>query len=704
MAVAKTPSSGSCIDYRAPCTRGENRLCDIFRNISQWNELFWYVHLELKELFPGELSLVDTYEGSMGCRCHYAPQHVHAAATALSHLLTRHHCLVSVHVTSHVFDSHRELICEALRNSLNLRKLALNVETETAQPTPSFLATLPHLKQLRELELVGTPFENTSLKGLPEFLASTRSLTTLTMPHFRVQGEDAAMIIQALKGNATIEALSLNVCLLSPVLSRWGVSIADYLSKNQTLRTLNVTSYNPFSFIEIRLFIEALYRDHNISELSFIDFALDTENINLITRLLCHNRSVRRFHLDKCFWCDYEVKFDADGYVDSMVELGGGTSLISPWLTLLANNKTLEELTLDLSLFSPEECRSFFEALARNESLKKVNVQDFRHKDVAEICRALRDNNVQERVFFGNHYVTQDTPQGLPECKEISCISVDEHRMCEFQPVYPTLRLLPTCEHVKSLCLMMGEELFNSTWSSLIANYITTTKALRELKLEFVSGNWYDVNRPERALLEALSVNTSIQRLSVEGLCFVESEAQVLVDTLISSRTLWELTYKPGYHLSATWFVEKLSQNVSRNYTLLVVNVYRYEELCTELFAIADVVRRNNTLVTRAAHFVAGRRDRHGAAAAELVHHHPVLVTKVQELASVNENEAVSKIKVSMKSFVELDDFMSVAGVVKDTVACYKREDGQRQLTDLNIHCWLHLRDYLKVGDIQGSL
>ncbi|KAL1472369.1 hypothetical protein MTO96_039385 [Rhipicephalus appendiculatus] len=132
--------------------------------------------------------------------------------------------------------------------------------------------------------------------------------------------------------------------------------------------------------------------------------------------------------------------------------------------------------------------------------------------------------------------------------------------------------------------------------------------------------------------------------------------------------------------------------------------MYRYEELCRELFAIADVVRRNNTLVTRAAHFVAGRRDRHCAAAAELMHHHPVLVTKVQELASVNENEAVSKIKVSMKSFVELDDFMSLAGVVKDTVACYRREDGQRQLTDLNIHCWLHLREYLKVGDIQGSL
>lgn len=335
------------------------------------------------------------------------------------------------------------------------------------------------------------------------------------------------------------------------------------MSENQTLRTLSVTSCNQFSFMEVRLFIEALHRNDTISELSFIGFSLDTENIKLITRLLCQNRSVKRFHLDKCLWHDYGVKYDADGY---MVELGNGTSLISPWLTLLAKNKTLSELTLDLSYFSPQECRSFFEALARSDSLKKVNVQGFRQEDVAEICRALRDNGVQERLFFSNHYVLQHTAQVLPECKEISCISVDNLMFYGFQSLYSTLRLLSTCKHVRSLCLVMEEELFNGTWSSLIANYITNTTALRELKLKFVSGNWYDVNRPERTLLEALS-NTSIQMLSIESLCFDETETQLLVDTLHSSQTLWDLTYKPEDHLSATLFVEKLAQNVSTNYS-----------------------------------------------------------------------------------------------------------------------------------------
>ncbi|KAH7943539.1 hypothetical protein HPB52_009195 [Rhipicephalus sanguineus] len=635
---------------------------------------------------------------------HYAPQHVHDAATVLGHLLTRHRCLVSVYITNHVFDSNRELICDALRKSTNITKFELYLQPQTTKPTPTFLAALPHLKQLRELNLVGTPFENTSLEGLPEFVASARSLTTLTMPHFCVQGEDAAMIIQALKRNATIKTLSVNACLLSPVLSRCGVNLADYLSENQTLRTLSVTSCNRFSFTEVRLFIEALFRSDTISELSLIGFSLGAKNIELITRLLCQNRSVKRFHLDKCLWYDYEVKFDADDYMDSRVELGNGTSLISPWLTLLAKNKALIELTLDLSSFSPEECRSFFEALARSDSLKKVNVLDFRHKDVAEICRALRDNGVGERLLFSKYYVLHDTAQALPECKEISCINVNNLMFYGFQPLYSTLRLLPTCKHVRSLCLVMREELFSGTWSSLIANYITNTTLLRELKLEFITGSWNDVNRPERTLLEALSVNTSIQLLSIESLCFDETETQVLVDMLHSSRTVWDLTYKPEYHRWTTLFVEKLAQNVSTNYTLLSVNVFRYEELCSQLFAIADVVRRNNTLVRRAAHFVGGRRDRHCAAAVELVHFHPVLVTKVQELTSVDENEAVSLINGSLKSFTKLDDFMCVAGVVKDTVTCHRRDDGQKQLTDLNIYCWLRLRDYLKVGDVLGSL
>ncbi|KAL3194402.1 hypothetical protein MRX96_046094 [Rhipicephalus microplus] len=152
MAMARTPISGSSIDYGATCTSSKGSLCHIFRNLSHWNELFWYVQLELKELSPGELSLVDACRRFMKCHLDCAPEHVRDAVAVLGNLLTRHHCLVSVNLANHMFDGHREIVCDALRKSANnLRKLELNVETKNGQPTPSFLETLPHLKQLQEV-------------------------------------------------------------------------------------------------------------------------------------------------------------------------------------------------------------------------------------------------------------------------------------------------------------------------------------------------------------------------------------------------------------------------------------------------------------------------------------------------------------------------------------------------------------------------
>ncbi|KAL1471656.1 hypothetical protein MTO96_039815 [Rhipicephalus appendiculatus] len=102
----------------------------------------------------------------------------------------------------------------------------------------------------------------------------------------------------------------------------------------------------------------------------------------------------------------------------------------------------------------------------------------------------------------------------------------------------------------------------------------------------------------------------------------------------------------------------------------------------------------------RAAHLVNGRRRKYGAAAAELVHSNPGLVEKVQELASVDEDEAVSRIKKSLKSFSKLDNFMRLAGVVKYGVTCHSRDEGQKQLVDIGRDCWLYIRQYLKVADI----
>ncbi|KAL1483506.1 hypothetical protein MTO96_033138 [Rhipicephalus appendiculatus] len=146
--------------------------------------------------------------------------------------------------------------------------------------------------------------------------------------------------------------------------------------------------------------------------------------------------------------------------------------------------------------------------------------------------------------------------------------------------------------------------------------------------------------------------------------------------------------------------MRKLSPNFSNNYSLLGMRLQLPWHIGGDWYTVAEVIRRNCSLVTRAAHFVTGRRLRYCAEAAELVHSNPGLVEKVQELASVDENDAALRIKTSLRSFSELNDFMRLAGVVKYGVTCHSRDDGQKQLVDIGRDCWLCIRQYLKAGDI----
>ncbi|KAL1487421.1 hypothetical protein MTO96_046558 [Rhipicephalus appendiculatus] len=627
------------IKYQTPCMRNEGRLCNVFADLTRWNEIFWQVGLQLREFSPGQLSLVKMRHKDAHPN-RWRPSEKEAA-TLLANLLSHHRCIVSVHLNDPVFSGHHQIVCDALRESSNLRALKLGplalVMTNASQ---SFIAALPHLNQLQELEFSSVSFNRPSLECLSEFLASIRSLTTLTMTDQSIAGDDAIVFLEGLGQNVTISTLSFHISLLSTVS---GLDIfTEYLRCNQTLRSLTVASRPSSCAFDLRPIIEALVYNDTISELNLIRFSLDNLNNEIITDMLSRNRGLTKFHLVNC-----------------ILSISGSTQ-ISSWSTALAKNNTLQELTLDLSWIEPEYYGSFFWALARNTSLKKVNVPTFRQEDVAQICRALQDTKVPERFFIGQHEVRIDTAAKLPECKELSCICVCRSRN-EAEPMHTTLRLLPNCNHVRSLCLEIFGPAFNG---------------------------------------EAVSKNKSIRRLSLEGLFIDDEEAQILVDTLQSSRTLCHLFFYPYNILENLGLILRLSPIISSNYMLLGLHINWNAYLLGDLYPIADIVRRNNSLVTRGAHFVMGTTHRYCAAAAELMQFNPGLVEMVQELASVDETEAVSRIEDSLKSFIELDDFMRLAGVVKYSVTCHKRDDGRKQLSDLNRDCWLHMRQFLKLGDI----
>ncbi|KAL3192800.1 hypothetical protein MRX96_035750 [Rhipicephalus microplus] len=415
--------------------------------------------------------------------------------------------------------------------------------------------------------------------------------------------------------------------------------------------------------------------------------------------MLVVNKTLRRFRMVDCSG----IRCPSLLYSNVEAELHSIRSE-SLWLVALKNNKTLRELHLKLSgIIKPADYSHLFKALAQNSSLKKVILQATSDDDMTKICRALQDTGVPERfsIVKPRHL---DTGSELLECTELTCISVACCVPFETQSLHSTVYLLPTCSHVKLLCLSIAAESLDSQLSIFIAEYFANTTALREVDLTFFRNTARDITdplkRPHRTLLKALSNNKLIRRLSIDGICFDDTEINMMVGILHSSRSLCHLSSFPCSHGSSNRLIRKLSADVASNYTLLSIKAYRCVEYCIEFFAVEDVVRRNLSLVTRGANFVLGKRHKYCAAAAELVQFSSGLVEKVQELALVDENEAVSLIARSLKSFSDLDEFMCLAGVVKCSVVCDKRADGKKQLVDLNHDCWMHIRKYLKVGDI----
>ncbi|KAL1473134.1 hypothetical protein MTO96_022513 [Rhipicephalus appendiculatus] len=107
--------------YKTPCTSCEGRPCNIFEDLRLWNRFFWPVGFELRELSPGQLSLVELREASVPSE--RAMREVKDAVTVLRRLLTNHRCVVSVDLNDELLKHHHQTIRGALRGCVTLTKL-----------------------------------------------------------------------------------------------------------------------------------------------------------------------------------------------------------------------------------------------------------------------------------------------------------------------------------------------------------------------------------------------------------------------------------------------------------------------------------------------------------------------------------------------------------------------------------------------------
>ncbi|XP_075724193.1 uncharacterized protein LOC142766874 [Rhipicephalus microplus] len=675
--------SYSTINNQTLCTSSEGRPCHIFRNLASWNELFWRVCLELKENYPGQISLVQ-----MELARTPSQARKHTAATLLHYLLFYHRCLVSVVLNDNICHDHQQMISDALSKSPVLRKLEVRLFLTSVRAYKSLSTALPRLNHLEQLYCKVARLEQGICEGLSKLLVRTTSLTTLQLSARHLSTAGAVVILDGLKRNRTVTSLSL--CRrASLVLCQQGAEFTDYLRENQKLRRLIMRSHSLKDDIVPTLVIRSLFSPLTLSEVTLVDFPLSNENSRLVAEMLGENRSLREFHMVRC------VLYRNNRFPKS----DSSSDRISPWITAFGKNATLEKLTIDLSCFKLEECRSLLKTFASHKSLKSITVESLLDAAEIGIRHFLRETGMLERFTLPKPRNVEQRIVTLRDFEELSSIRIMQMSRNGFSSLRGAQTVLPSCSHVTSLFLVLFEQLDGDT-ISLLVKYIAGTTVLRNLEVNKMYISFSTEDRTKRTLMQALSINKSIRKLSLGYVDLDDTEAQILVDKLQATRTLCELFLYSSTGESFISFLYKLSPIISSNYTLICLKIQRSIWPYEGAFAVSSAVSRNWSLVTRAAHFVMGMRHRYCASALELVHWNPAVVAKVQELASVDENEAVSRIQNSLKSFSELDDFMRMAGVVKWGVTCDTRDDCRLQLTDLSRDCWLHIREYLTVSDI----
>lgn len=672
--------SGAPLTNPRLCTSTERAPCNIIRELFLWNEILSLVRLELREEAPGKISMVPL--DNRGTE----PDNEHqryVAFTLVYCLLKDHRCVAAAEFPPwDLSPKCEQLIASGLRSCQLLKTLKLG----RYKPLITDIApAIPFLTGLEEFECELRGGVAGFIEVVCSLLKKATPLRALSLWNWKMTDHEARLFWEALSGNDTLTALSINSSCLMPGTVDYSRAFAYYLQSNSTLETLSITTCMDGKLDKLSFVVNALRLNKSLLDVCLRYFFVDNDAAAAIASYLTENSTLRSFILEHGVW--YE---EASGLLYPRYDADCPDTephRIRPWIRILQNNRSLREFRLKLVAFTQADCVAFFEELAQNSTLSKVIIEDLH-------AYCLRRSRCAPSL---------PAPEILSRCKQANGIHVsvpDENDLVWFNAA---LRVLLSSTHLTTVKLefsfMYGEEV-----ATALSQYIAQTRVLMEFLLDFckavvplnaVAPTW------KMTVFKALQQNTSVRKLLVKTGTFSDEEADLLADVLRSSKSIHTFVITSGAE-SVELLGNHLSPGFSDNFTLVSLN-FRVRKLYlnSQWFAVKDVVLRNSGLVTRAAYFVAGKDcSRQCIEALEPVEFNPALRERVCTLAPVSEQEAGDMVRASMKSLQSMDDFFRAAGVVKKRVACYRSENGSMQLVDLNEDAWLCLRKYLRIAHV----
>ncbi|KAH6943455.1 hypothetical protein HPB50_021687 [Hyalomma asiaticum] len=683
---------------RVACTRGQSRVCQLLRHATTCNRILCRAGLQLGEdvrYEPGDMSVTSAVPGTCAGWPIYhefcASDDLRWVLTLLRWLLTFHRCVVSLETNYRV--AKMGSLFEILASSTSLKRLII---FGTATECPEALESLASgAGPLYDVDV--TTFTESGTPA-PVPVQGCAGLTSLDVASLFMCPRLVRKLIDRLMENATITELAVGACVFARARPDRSVEwFVRYLTeKRATLRKLTLRAMYFAVTPNGRSLLEAISAMTSLRELT-AQFKVSSQNFELFMATVIKNRSVRSLNLRLTAVCDTLVNPFTPPFVHAFN--------VRAWASELQENDALDELVLDIAWASTEACCAFLRTLAANRYLRKVTLRGIPHDGgLPKVCGTIREYELADRVFIEDHRVGPLDLQELPECLEVTAITLSHGYLPEPTGLVSALDVLTTCSHVTSVTVLLC--FFHKDVYASLSSYVRASK-LKDFELRVEVDDFHDelLHQSMSDLCEAFASNRSLNKITLDSaLQLRDKDFSVLADAVLKNRRLYELSWRGFDKAFCAAFLGRLLPGLVHNYSLLVLKMQACMRSNAALLAAQDVVLRNCSLVQRATGFVMGDRDAESASALEHVYEHPKLVENVRVRASLNgEAEAVAKIRNALRVLYvthDIHDYMKMAGVVMHRVVCYQRDDGSTQLDQLHHDCWVCIRRYLKVSDV----
>ncbi|XP_075559468.1 uncharacterized protein LOC142590980 [Dermacentor variabilis] len=534
-------------------------------------------------------------------------------------------------------------------------------------------------------------------------------LTTLDAAELSMSPSEASSLIHALIGNKTITDLRVGQSVFGYRDESSKALFASYLAKQDSaLRKLTLKS-NRYadSDLLLRELIDAFCKMTSLEELD-ADIVVMTPEfvvaVSLFAEVVLRSASLRSLRLPSTFCeCCGSIR-----YGGVYIPEPKAAQCMKPWFAALRRpNLPLSKLCIDLRRFGEAECHAFFGAVAETNALKSLVVLSLPAIDRPDrVCATIQERGLNDRVVIHWHYVRKT--KRLQRCPQISSVSVRMRHLKSnddfpFQTVISALEAVGGCAHITSLRLNCDN--FNRSMFSALAAFIRAPSTLTDVNINVAFVCTRLIKQENRdvqtELVKALASNLKLVSVNLKGVLLAKDDFKRLAHGASKSLNLTEFAMTPACVFSAR---HGKAHGALKCCWVHRANAWTGESI--ENIALANILettRRNASAVLAAAQFVLGEEDgAEGARSIELMQDHPRLLEMVSEGGDVTKADAKEMISSALLRVrhLSLDEFMRMTGVVKETVECLADPGSRRQLCDLNLDCWFHIRRFLKMADV----